>query len=293
MVDLIGPDEVVVIANTGDDVEVHGVHVSPDPDLVTYWLADMIDPRGWGIAGDTWRAMEELEARGEPAWFRLGDRDLELCRLRTERMRAGAHLTEAHAAVVRACGVESRVLPMSDDPVRTRVKSRDRWWEFQEFMVVDRAAGPIEAVELAGAAEARPTPDVLGAVRDAEAIVIGPSNPVISIGPILALPGMREALRAAPAPVVAVSPLVGGRAVKGPTEAFMAAAGLAAGVTGVLEAYSGVIDGLVSHDPVSDDPSASRAGEVVVSREDTVMTGAGGRREVARHALDCAAMCGR
>ena len=157
MLEVVGADELAVIANTGDDVEVHGVHVSPDPDLVTYWLADLIDERGWGIAGDTWRAMDELEAEGRPAWFRLGDRDLAMCRIRTERLAAGERLTDAHAAVVLAAGAGARVLPMSDDPVRTRIRTSGGWRDFQEFMIVDHARGPIEAVEIAGARDARPT----------------------------------------------------------------------------------------------------------------------------------------
>jgi LPPG:FO 2-phospho-L-lactate transferase len=281
MLDAVGPGELAVVANTGDDVEVHGVHVSPDPDLVTYWLADLIDARGWGIAGDSWDAMDALEAAGEAAWFRLGDRDLEMCRLRTERLRAGERLTDAHAAVVAACGAAARVLPMSDQPVRTRVKSDGRWREFQEFMIVDRAAPPIDAVELAGAAEARPSPEVLDAIARAEAIVIGPSNPVISIGPILAVPGVREALRESPAPVVAVSPFVGGRAVKGPTEPFMAHAGLPLGTAGVLAAYAGLLDGVVSDE-------RPEGADVPLLVTDTLMDDAPARRRVAGETLEFA-----
>jgi LPPG:FO 2-phospho-L-lactate transferase len=243
--DLLGPGELSVIANTGDDVEIHGVHVSPDPDLVTYWLAGMIDERGWGIAGDTWEAMETA---GDP-WFRLGDRDLEMCRIRTRRMTAGRRQTEAHAAVVEACGVRAAVIPMSDDPVRTHVKSRGEWLEFQRFMIVEHAAAPIEDVELRGLDEASPSPEALAAIASANTIVIGPSNPVISIGPILAVPGLAEAVAAASAPVVAVSPFVGGRAVKGPTDAFMAHMGHERSAAGIAAAYSGVIDAIVCDEP--------------------------------------------
>ncbi|HKP88907.1 MAG TPA: 2-phospho-L-lactate transferase [Thermoleophilaceae bacterium] len=280
MLDVVGPDELAVVANTGDDVEVHGVHVSPDPDLVTYWLADVIDERGWGIAGDTWHAMEARRAGDQAPWFQLGDRDLELCRLRTDELAAGRRLTEAHAAVVEACGVRARVLPMSDQPVRTRVRTGGRWRDFQEFMIVDRAAAPIEAVDVAGAAEARPSPEVLQALAGAEAIVIGPSNPVISIGPILAVPGMRAALRESPAPVVAVSPFVAGHAVKGPTEPFMAHAGLPLGAAGVLRAYEGLLDGVVSDDR----PPAAVPALVT----DTLMADAEARRRVARETLEFA-----
>ena len=207
--------ELTVVANTGDDIEVYGVHVSPDPDLVTYWLADEIDERGWGLRGDTWKVMEALEAAGRPHWFRLGDRDVAMCLVRTERLRAGDPLTEAHAAVVEAMGVGARVLPMSDQRVATWVGARGRTMPFQEFMIVERAEGPIEAVELRGLERARPSAAVLDAIARAGTIVIGPSNPVISIEPILALPGMREALRSAAAPVVAVSPFVGGRVAEG------------------------------------------------------------------------------
>jgi LPPG:FO 2-phospho-L-lactate transferase len=249
--ELLG-DELTVIANTGDDVEVYGVHVSPDPDLVTYRLAGMLDERGWGIAGDTWGAMDGFAAAGLETWFRLGDRDLALCLVRTELLRAGARLTEAHAAVVEACGVRARVLPAGDDPVRTWVKSGGRWIEFQRFMIVEAAAAPIEAVEFRRNDGARPSPEVLAAIEAADAIVIGPSNPIISIGPILALPGMREALASARAPVVAVSPFVGGRAVKGPTEAFMEHAGHERSAAGVAAAYAGVASAVISDEPGAD-----------------------------------------
>jgi len=239
-------DDLTVVANTGDDVDVYGVHVSPDPDLVTYWLADQIDERGWGLRDDTWRVMEALERAGRPHWFRLGDRDLAMCLVRTERLRAGETLTQAHRAVVDALGVEASVLPMSDQPVATWVTARGRSIPFQEFMIVERAEGPVEEVELRGLDRARPSDAVLQAIAEAEAIVIGPSNPVISIGPILALPGMREALRAAPAPVVAVSPFVGGRAVKGPTDAFCEQAGIERSADGIARAYADLLDALVA-----------------------------------------------
>jgi LPPG:FO 2-phospho-L-lactate transferase len=268
-----------VIANTGDDVEVHGVHVSPDPDLCTYWLADTIDDRGWGLAGDTWRVMEALEAAGRPAWFRLGDRDLAMCLVRSEELRAGRTLTEAHAAVVRGVGAPAEVLPMADEPVRTEVRTDAGWRGFQEFMIVDRAAAPIREVRLRGIEQARPTAAVTGALAAAEAIVIGPSNPVISIGPILAVPGMRAAIAAAIAPVVAVSPFVGGRAVKGPTEAFAAHAGIALSADGIATAYTGVIDGLIADEPVSGLPARVT---------DTLMDTPADRRRVAEEALTLA-----
>jgi LPPG:FO 2-phospho-L-lactate transferase len=258
-------DDLVVIANTGDDVDMYGVHVSPDPDLVTYWLADEIDERGYGLRGDTFEVMAALEAAGRPAWFRLGDRDLAMCLIRSERLQAGQRLTEAHAAVAEAMGVETRVLPMSDQPVSTWVGVADRLLPFQEYMIVAGAPSPIEAVELRGVDAARPTDEVLLALAEADAIVVGPSNPVASIGPILALPGMREALVAAPAPVVAVSPLVGGRSLKGPTEAFCTYAEIELSATGIARAYGEILDGIVA-----DEGAAGVAGHVTETRMDTV-----------------------
>ncbi len=269
----------MVIANTADDAEVYGVHVSPDPDLVTYWLAGEIDDRGYGLRGDTFEVVGALERAGRPAWFRLGDRDLAMCLIRTELMRSGASLTEAHAAVVSAMGVDARVLPMCDEPVTTWVRSPRGTLPFQEFMIVARAEGPVEGVELRGLESARPTDAVLATLADAEVIIIGPSNPVISIGPILALPGMSEALAAAPAPVIAVSPFVDGHSVKGPSEAFCAHAGIETSAAGIAAAYSGVLDGIVADEQVHGLPSACI---------DTLMDTPGDRRRVAGAALDLA-----
>jgi len=275
MLDVVGAD-LVVVANTGDDVEIHGGHVSPDPDLVLYWLADRIDERGWGLRGDTFNVMEGLRELGVDAWFSLGDRDLAVCLERRRRLEAGARLTEALADLAARLGVAARVLPMSDDAVRTRVRHAGRWWDFQEHMIVAGGAGPVEDVEFAGATEARPTGEVLDALSGARAIVIGPSNPVISIGPILAVPGMRDALSDAAAPVVAVSPIVGGRVVKGPTEPFMDWAGLGLDAQGVAAAYGGVIDGLVTDE---------RPEGVTVLQTDTLMTDSASRRRVADETL--------
>ena len=242
--------DLVVVANSADDTEAYGVHVAPDPDLVTYWLADRIDERGYGLRGDTWQVMDALEDAGEPTWFRLGDRDLAMCLLRTRRLRDGARLTEAHAAVVDALGVPARVLPMSDEPVRTWVSHDGRAMPLQEYLIVARAAAPVEAVEMRGLDAARPSADVLAAIEHADLIVIGPSNPVISIGPILDLPGMRDALAAARAPVVAVSPFVGGRTLKGPTDHFCAWAQIAPNAGGIARAYAGVIDAMVADEAI-------------------------------------------
>ncbi len=273
-----------MVANTGDDAEVYGVHVAPDPDLVTYWLADEIDERGYGLRDDTWEVMEALERARRPTWFRLGDRDLAMCLIRTEQLRAGARLTDAHARVVEAMGVSSRVLPMTDEPVPTRVLAHGRWWALQEFMIVNRARGPVKDVDLASVSSAGPTPEVLEAIASAQAVVLGPSNPVISIGPILALPGMHEALVGTRAPVVAVSPFVAGGVLKGPTATFCEHAGIAKSARGIAEAYREVIDGVVADEPVDGLPSF----EI-----DTLMDNLSSMRRVAEQTLDFAASLSR
>jgi LPPG:FO 2-phospho-L-lactate transferase len=278
LLDVVG-DDLVVVANTGDDVEIHGAHVSPDPDLVAFWLADRIDPRGWGLDGDTFAVMDQLRALGDDVWFNLGDRDLAIGLDRARRLAAGGTLTGALEALTASLGLRCRVLPPTDDPVRTWVTTDERTWPFQEFMI--RAGGKagalaVRGVEFRGAAAARPAPGAVEALARARAIVVGPSNPVISIGPILAVPGIREALRAAPAAVVAVSPLVGGRAVKGPTEAFLEWAGHPLSADGIAAVYDGVIDGLVCDEACDAVPSL---------RTDTDLSTPYARRRVAEQTL--------
>jgi LPPG:FO 2-phospho-L-lactate transferase len=268
-----------VIANTGDDSEVYGAHVSPDPDLVSYWLADVIDERGYGIAGDTWQVMDALGQAGRETWFRLGDRDLAMCLIRTELMAEGHTATAAHAAVVSALGLETRVLPATDEPVRTHVTARGAAFGFQEFMIVEGARGPIDDVEFRGAEHATPSPQVLDALREAECVVIGPSNPIASIAPMLAVPGMRQAVAAAPGPVVAVSPFVGGQVLKGPTLAFCEWAGIEPTAAGLLDAYAGLLDGIVADEPVADIPTL---------QTDVLMDSADARRRLAAETLDFA-----
>ena len=280
MQDEVGAD-LVVIANTADDVEIYGTAVSPDPDLVTFWLADRIDERGWGLRGDTFAVMDGLRELGDEVWFNLGDRDLALCARRARRLAEGARLTEVLDEHRRALGVPATVLPMSDAPVRTFVQARGEWHPFQAWMIRERAAGPVGGVDIRGAAPARPPEEAVAALASARAIVIGPSNPVISIGPILAVPGITEALRDSPAAVVAVSPLVGGEVLKGPTADFMAWAGRSLDADGIAGTYAGVIDGLLSDEP-------PRTETVPTLQLDVAMPDAAGRRRVARAALDFA-----
>ena len=287
LLDAAGPDQLVVIANTGDDIAAFGLHVSPDPDLVTYWLAGVIDEqRGWGVAGETYGVFERLVELGAPDWFKLGDKDLATCLMRTELLHEGRRLTEIAAHLAAALGVEAAVLPMSDEPVQTYVRTEGEWRHFQEYMIQQHAEPPVEGVEFRGAEAATLTPETRNAIAEADAIVIGPSNPIASIGPILAVPGMRDALREAQAPVVAVSPLVGGRSLKGPTEPFMRWAGLELSDGGIASHYAGLIDGLAVDrgTPVG---RSSMSG-AVMRQTDTMMGDAEGRARVARETLDFA-----
>jgi LPPG:FO 2-phospho-L-lactate transferase len=246
MLDVVGGDSLTVIANTGDDIEIYGAYVSPDPDLVTFWLADRIDERGWGLAGDTFNVMDGLKRLSVDVWFNLGDEDLAIGIERARRLDRGERLTEAQAAIASALQAPGRVLPMSDIPVRTHVMAQDRWWPFQEYMIRSRGEGPVQDVDFRGANNAQPTPEIRDALAAADAIVIGPSNPIISVAPILAVPGIREALTDSKAPVVAVSPFVGGRVIKGPTEAFMEWAGRPLTSDGLAAHYEDLIDGVVA-----------------------------------------------
>ncbi|MEX2108265.1 MAG: 2-phospho-L-lactate transferase [Solirubrobacterales bacterium] len=278
----IGAD-LSVIANTGDDIEILGVHVSPDPDLVAYWLSGEIDEqRGWGIRDDTFTVFERLTKIGAPSWFSLSDRDLAACLYRRQFLEEGGRLTDAQAQIARALGVAAQVLPMCEAPVRTQVMTAAGHRALQEYLILDRGELEVTGVELEGIEKAEPTLEVATALRQADAIVIGPSNPVISIGPILAVPGMREAIASSGAPVVAVSPFVAGEVVKGPTERFMAAVGRPSTAAGVASLYTGLIDAMVVDDGDPDPPPE----EIPTLAAPILMEGAAGRARVARTVLD-------
>ena len=275
-----GAERLTVIANTGDDIEIYGGHVSPDPDLVSFWLADLIDARGWGLDGDTFGVMDALRALGVDVWFNLGDRDLAWCLERARMLGEGLSQTAALAHLNRAIGLSARVLPMSDDPVRTWVRTGEGWHSFQEFMIRERGEGLIEGLEFRGAEQATPSAEAIDAIARAQAIIIGPSNPLASIAPILAVPGIREALAAAAAPVVAVSPIVAGTVLKGPTASFMAFASLDLSADGIVDFYGDLLDGIVADEPAYDLPAL---------QTDTRMDDPQSRARVAAETLDFAA----
>jgi LPPG:FO 2-phospho-L-lactate transferase len=321
MLDVVGPDELVVIANTGDDIDIYGSHVSPDPDLVSFWLADLINERGWGIEGDTFAVMDALRALGTDVWFNLGDRDLAWCLERRRMEDEGLRHTEALARLNGAIEVRARVLPMCDEPLRTHIRTDAGWRDFQQFMIGDRAEGAVLEVAFAAPAQARlvkpavphappiappltagpggvahdtlippasasppadsapqPTPEILAALATARTVIVGPSNPVISIWPILHVLG--RVLVALDAPVVCVSPIVDGEVVKGPTAAFLAAYDQPASAAGVAAFYEkvapGLLDGIVTDDPVDG---------LATLEIDTNMPDAQGRARVAEQTL--------
>lgn len=244
--DALDPGDLSVVVNTADDFDPWGLRVCPDLDTVMYTLAGVANPEtGWGLAGESFAFLDALSGYGEDAWFRLGDRDLATHVLRTQKLRAGHTLTGITAELSRALGIPGSILPMCDEKVSTVLKTPAGLLEFQEYFVRRRQRDEVLGVDLRGIEAARPTDSVLEAVSGADVVVFCPSNPVVSLGPILSVPGMREALRAAPAPKVAVSPIVGGRALKGPADRMLASLGHEVSSAGVAALYEGILDGMV------------------------------------------------
>lgn len=278
-------DELLIVANTGDDFEHLGLSICPDIDTLTYVLAGLDNPvTGWGRRDETWSFMETIATLGGEDWFRLGDRDLALHVERTRRLGAGQTLSEITGDICRRLGVGQRVLPMSDDRVRTRVRSESGWIDFQDYFVRRQCRPVVQELAFTGAADARPQPEIMAALAggNVRAVVICPSNPFISIEPILAVPGMRAALESCGAPVVAVSPIVDGRAVKGPTAKMMQELGLAVSSAAVAERYGALLDGYVV--------DAADAGDIRTRLRiaPTLMTTLRDREALARTVLDFA-----
>ena len=247
LVRAVPPESVTALVNTGDDREFYGVHVSPDLDIVTYTLAGRVDAeRGFGLAGDTFHVIEALEALGHPTWFRLGDRDLATCLHRTARLRAGVGLAAISDEIRRANGVAVRILPMSEQPCPTYVRLEGgARVHFEEYLVRDGAPDDVTGVDLSAAERATAAPGVREALAAADAILLCPSNPVVSIGPILAVPGVREAIAASGAPVVGISPIIGGAPVKGPADRLLRGIGVEVSARGVAGLYRGLAHGFV------------------------------------------------
>jgi LPPG:FO 2-phospho-L-lactate transferase len=270
------PAEVTAIVNVGDDVELHGLHISPDLDTITYTVAGAIDPeRGWGLREETWRAMEALgRYPGARAWFNLGDQDLATHLFRTDRMRSGAPLSAVTAEVAAAWGLELRLLPVSDDPVRTMVTVEDEGEiGFQEYFVRRHHDVAATSVRFAGAESARPAPGVLEALAGAERVVIAPSNPIVSIDPVLAVPGVRDAVVARRDDVVAVSPIIAGAALKGPADRLLRELGHESSVVGVARLYAPLAGVLVIDEADADAAAAVEAEGLRCVVAPTIMSG--------------------
>jgi LPPG:FO 2-phospho-L-lactate transferase len=288
IVQVVDPADVSAVVNTGDDVVLHGLHVSPDLDTITYTLAGEINPEtGWGLAGETWQAMGTLRRYGgSRAWFNLGDRDLGTHLHRTQRLAEGASLTEVTAEIVAAWGLGLRLLPMSDDAVRTMITVVDEGEiGFQDYFVRRRHDVEVTAVRFAGADEARPGPAVLDVLAGAGRVVIAPSNPLISIGPVLAVPGIRDSLAARRSDTVAVSPIVAGATVKGPADRLMRELGHDASVVGVARLYADVASRLVIDEADADLAGAVAAEGIEPVVAPTLMHGPPEAAALARVAL--------
>jgi LPPG:FO 2-phospho-L-lactate transferase len=273
---VVPPADVTAVVNVGDDVELHGLHVSPDLDTITYSLAGAIDPeRGWGLAGETWHAMDALRRFPQArTWFNLGDRDLATHLYRTDRLRSGASLSVVTAEITAAWGLALRLLPVTDDPLRTRV-TIDGEGEvgFQEYFVERQHGVAVSAVRFEGADEASPAPDVLGALDGADRVVVAPSNPIVSIDPVLAVPGVREAVERRRHDVVAVSPIVAGAALKGPAERLLRELGHEASVVGVARLYASIAATLVVDEADADLAPAVEAAGMRCVVAPTIMRG--------------------
>ena len=284
VVDAVDPAGVAIVGNVGDDVDVLGLHVSPDLDSVLYALAGLNDDeRGWGRAGESWQALDVVRALGGEAWFALGDRDLGLHLVRTAALRAGEPLSAVTARLAAALGVEARLLPATDDPLRTWIDTPAGSFAFQEWFVARGHRDDVDGVRFVGAESASPAPGVLEAIGAADALVIAPSNPYVSVAPILAVAAVRAALERRRVPCVAVSPLIGGRAVKGPADRMLTRLAGGTSPRHVTQCYKGLIDAIVVDEADADDLAGLDGVQPVVTR--TLMVDADARRRLAEAAL--------
>lgn len=288
---VVPPDEIIAIVNVGDDVVLHGLHVAPDLDTVTYTLAGAIDPdRGWGLGGETWQALDMVRRYGGVGWFNLGDRDLGTHLYRTHRLREGAPLSTITHEITRAWEIAVDIRPVTDDRVETRVTIDDGGASteigFQEYFVKLRHSVPVRSVRFVGADDARPGPGILDAIESADTIVIAPSNPIVSIGPVLAVPGVREAVEARRSSCVAVSPIVAGAALKGPADRMMTELGHDSSVAGVARLYRSLAHTLVIDDADAANATAVREAGMNALVCDTIMADPVRAAGLARRVVD-------
>ena len=293
LVQVVPPSEVTAVVNVGDDIERHGLRVSPDLDTITYWLGGVVHrDQQWGRADESFTVATELERFGESRWFTLGDRDLATHIFRTKRLREGATLSTVAGEIAAAFGVEPRLLPATDDPVATRIRTTGgQDLHFQEYWVGERAAPEVAEVVLAGAERARPAPGVLDAIRNAEVVLLAPSNPVVSIDTILAVPGVRDAVATTSAPVVGVSPIVGGSVVRGMAHRLLPSVGAKVSAAGVAAYYGKLLDGWVIDRRDHEQAADVRALGIEVEVTDTMMDDPAVAAALARTCLDLAERC--
>jgi len=286
---IVSPEELTIIVNTGDDHEWWGLYVSPDIDSITYVLSGLLSSeRGWGVRGDTFHCLQQMKELGEEIWFSIGDRDLATHLLRSKLLAQGRTLSEATATISARLGVKQRILPMSDQRVETRVQTPVGELSFEEYFVKRWYQDPVESVRFAGALESEPAPGVIEAITSASAVLIAPSNPVTSIGPILAVPGIREALAKTAAPVVAVSPIIGTAAVSGPAANLMQAESLEVSIAGVAKAYEDFVNFLLAHESDAQFARSVKMGKVEIQCANILMRTVDDRRQVAAAALSLA-----
>ena len=283
---VVPPDDLTIVVNTGDDHEWWGLQVSPDLDSITYVLAGILSSeRGWGVRGDTFHCLQAMKELGEPVWFSTGDRDLATHLLRTRLLSRGYALSEATQIIAERLGVRSRILPMSDTRVETRISTPVGELSFEEYFVQRKFQDPVESVRFARASEAEPAPGVLDAIARAQGVLIAPSNPVTSIGPILAVQGICHALRETSAQIVAVSPIIGRAAVSGPAASLMAAQGLDVSIAGIAEAYRSFLDVLVVDDSDSESAKTLASDHLQILCTNILMRTVEDKAELARTAL--------
>jgi LPPG:FO 2-phospho-L-lactate transferase len=286
---IMPPEELTIIVNTGDDHDWWGLYVSPDLDSIAYVLAGILSPeRGWGVRGDTFHCLQAMKEFGEQSWFSVGDRDLATHLLRTQLLSRGRTLTDATRIIGEKLGVCSRVLPMSNQRVQTRIETPAGELSFEEYFVKRRYQDPVKSVRFAGASESKPAPGVLEAIAESDAVLIAPSNPITSIGPIVAVPGIRGALRETAARVVAVSPIIGNAAVSGPAASLMASQNLATSITGIANLYADFLDTLIVHDSDAETAQALSSNGVEFVSTDILMRTTEDKVRVANSALACA-----
>jgi LPPG:FO 2-phospho-L-lactate transferase len=287
---VVAQQELTFVVNTGDDLEWWGLQVSPDLDSITYVLAGLLSKeRGWGVQDDTFLCLQMMARLGQPAWFQIGDRDLAVHLLRSQLIKAGKTLTEATAEIATRFGIAARILPMSDTRIETRVETPAGELSFEEYFVQRHFQDSVISVRFAGAEDAAPAPGVVDAILSATAVILAPSNPVTSIGPILAVPGIREALRQTPAPVAAVSPIVGGAAISGPAGALLAAQGLPVSIAGVAQAYQDFLDVLIADVCDTEATETLQQSGLRVHCTNTIMKSADDKAELARSVLSLVA----